>query len=149
MSPTRVTFYVLTGADSGSRLGYACRLAEKAYKLQHRIHAHAVDSSMARNLDELLWTFRQGSFVPHELLAQGGTPPLAPVTIGAADAEGQAEPPAADLLINLATEVPAFYRRFPRVAEIIDGSPAGREAGRARHRFYRAQGLEPETHEVA
>jgi DNA polymerase-3 subunit chi len=148
MSPTRVSFYVLTGAEPGSRLGYACRLVEKAYKLQHRIHAHAVDGAMARNLDELLWTFRQGSFVPHELLVPGGKPPLAPVTIGAADAAGAAEPPAADLLINLATEVPPFYDRYPRIAEIIDGTPAGREAGRARHRFYREQGLEPETHEV-
>lgn len=148
MSSTRVSFYVLAGAGPGSRLGYACRLAEKAYKLQHRIHAHAVDEAMARSLDELLWTFRQGSFVPHELLVQGGNAPLAPVTIGAADPAGQVEPPAADLLINLATEVPPFYGRFPRIAEIVDGSPAGREAGRARHRFYREQGLEPETHEV-
>lgn len=148
MSGTRVSFYVLTGPEPGSRLGYACRLVEKAYKLQHRIHAHAADGSMARSLDELLWTFRQGSFVPHEMLAPGGGHPLAPVTIGAAGDAGQAEPPAADLLINLATEVPAFYQRFPRIAEVIDGSPAGREAGRARHRFYREQGLEPETHEV-
>ncbi|MEQ1802162.1 MAG: DNA polymerase III subunit chi [Gammaproteobacteria bacterium] len=148
MSATRVSFYVLSDAESGSRLGYACRLVEKAYKLQHRIHAHAGDATMARNLDDLLWTFRQGSFVPHELLAAAGKAPLAPVTIGSADAAGQAEPPAADLLVNLATEVPAFYDRFPRIAEIIDGSPAGREAGRARHRFYREQGLEPETHEV-
>lgn len=149
MSPTRVSFYVLTGAEAGSRLGYACRLVEKAYKLQHRIHAHAADGSMAQHLDELLWTFRQGSFVPHELLAPGGAPPLAPVTIGSPDAAGPVDPPAAELLINLATEVPAFYHRFPRVAEIVDGSPAGREAGRARHRYYREQGLEPETHEVA
>jgi DNA polymerase-3 subunit chi len=146
MSATRVSFYVLGGADGGSRLGYACRLVEKAYKLQHRIHAHAEDDGMARQLDDLLWTFRQGSFVPHELLVPGSAPPLAPVTIGCAG--GPAEPPAADLLVNLASEVPAFYQRFARVAEIVDGSAAGREAGRARHRFYRAQGLEPETHEV-
>lgn len=148
MSATRVSFYVLTGAEATSRLGYACRLVEKAYKLQNRIHAHANDSAMARNLDDLLWTFRQGSFVPHELLAADGQPPRAPITIGSADAPVQPGPPAADLLINLATEVPAFYSRFPRVVEIIDGSPACREAGRARHRFYRDQGLEPETHEV-
>jgi len=148
MNPTRVSFYVLTGAESGGRLGYACRLVEKVYKLQHRIHAHALDGAMAKSLDELLWTFRQGSFVPHELLIPGGSPPRAPVTIGTADVTGQVDLPPADLLINLATEVPAFYTRFPRIAEIIDGSPAGREAGRARHRFYREQGLEPETHEV-
>ena len=147
MSATRVSFYVLSGAEPATRLGYACRLAEKAYKLQNRIHAHAGDSAMARRLDELLWTFRQGSFVPHELLPPVGQP-TAPITIGSAEADGPIEPPAADLLINLADEVPAFFNRYPRIAEIIDGSPTSREAGRVRHRFYRDQGLEPETHEV-
>jgi DNA polymerase-3 subunit chi len=52
-------------------------------------------------------------------------------------------------LINLASEVPGFFKRYPRIVEIIDGSAACREAGRARHRFYRDQGLEPETHEVS
>lgn len=147
MSATRVSFYVLSGAEPTTRLGYACRLAEKAYKLQNRIHAHAGDSAMATKLDELLWTFRQGSFVPHELLPPVGQP-MAPITIGSADADAPVEPPAADLLINLAHDVPAFFNRYSRIAEIIDGSPASREAGRVRHRFYRDQGLEPETHEV-
>jgi DNA polymerase-3 subunit chi len=149
MSATRVSFYVLNGAEPPSRLGFACRLVEKAYKLQNRIHAHAADGKMATALDDLLWTFRQGSFVPHELLADGGREPLAPVTIGFAESGPVSGLPPADLLINLAPEVPAFFNRFPRIAEIIDASPASREAGRARHRFYRAQGLEPETHEVA
>lgn len=153
MSATRVSFYVLSGAEPTTRLGYACRLAEKAYKLQNRIHAHAADSSMAKTLDVLLWTFRQGSFVPHEILSHDGQPrggqSASPITIGSADADGSIEPPAADLLINLADDVPAFFNRYPRIAEIIDGSPASREAGRVRHRFYRDQGLEPETHEVA
>ncbi|MBN8280936.1 MAG: DNA polymerase III subunit chi [Gammaproteobacteria bacterium] len=140
MSPPRVSFYVLDGAEPGARLGYACRLVEKVYKLNQRIHAHVADGGMARQLDELLWTFRQGSFVPHEVLAAGQSP-QAPVTIGA-----DGEPPAADLLINLAPDVPSFYSRFARVAEIIDDTPGCREAGRARHRFYRQQGLEPETH---
>ena len=157
MSATRVSFYVLGGAEPTTRLSYACRLAEKAYKLQNRIHAHARDIVMARALDELLWTFRQGSFVPHELLApagpqeggqQQGAQPTAPISIGSADADGRIEPPAADLLINLADQVPDFFNRYPRIAEIIDGSPASRESGRVRHRFYRDQGLEPETHEV-
>ncbi len=151
MGATRVSFYVLNGTDATTRLGYACRLTEKVYKLKNRIHAHARDAQMASALDVLLWTFRQGSFVPHELLAtssEAQAVSVAPVTIGSADA-GEAVPlPAADLLINLADEVPAFFDRFPRIAEIIDGSPAGREAGRARHRFYRDRGLEPETHEV-
>ena len=104
---------------------------------------------MAKSLDELLWTFRQGSFVPHELLTPGRRASTAPVTIGSADADGAgraARRGPADQ--SRRPRCPAFFNRYPRIAEIIDGSPAGREAGRARHRFYRDQGLEPETHEV-
>ncbi|MDP2323364.1 MAG: DNA polymerase III subunit chi [Gammaproteobacteria bacterium] len=145
MCAARVSFYVLSGTEAGARLSYACRLVEKAYKLQNRIHAHAGSASMAKVLDTLLWTFRQGSFVPHEILTPD-TLPTAPITIGG---EGNTAPPDADLLVNLADEVPGFFGRYARIAEIIDGSPACREAGRARHRFYREQGLEPETHEVS
>ena len=145
MSAARVSFYILGGTEPNTRLGYACRLVEKAYKLQNRIHAHTGDANMAKVLDTLLWTFRQGSFVPHELLIPDSQP-TAPITIGTAEIT---TPPDADLLINLAGEVPAFFTRYPRIAEIIDGSAACREAGRARHRFYRDQGLEPETHEVS
>ena len=148
MTAARVSFYVLGGTGLNTRLGYACRLLEKAYKLQNRIHTHTDDANMAQSLDTLLWTFRQGSFVPHELLSPDSQP-TAPITIGSAVPANGTGPPDADLLINLAAEVPAFYARYPRIAEIIDGSPAGREAGRARHRFYREQGLEPETHEVS
>lgn len=146
MTAPRITFYVLTGSEPGSRLGYACRLMEKAYKLEHRIHAHLPDDAAARALDELLWTFRQGSFVPHEVLGAESVTPAAPITIGT---PGTNAPPAADLLVNLATDVPEFFDRYGRVAEIVDGSATGREAGRARHRFYRGRGLEPETHEVS
>ena len=148
MSTTRVSFYVLSGAEPTTRLGYACRLAEKAYKLRNRIHAHASDAGMAQALDVLLWTFRQGSFVPHEMLTSSSHL-NSPITIGFTGISNTGEPPAADLLINLAIEVPAFFRQYARIAEIVDSSPASREAGRARHRFYRNQGLEPETHEVS
>ena len=148
VTATRVTFYVVSGTDRASRLGFACRLVEKVYKLQNRVHANAADAAMAKSLDDLLWTFRQGSFVPHELLGSGAQPPLAPVTIGTANDPAGNEPPAADVLLNLADDVPAYFDRFSRIAEIIDSSPAGRETGRARHRFYRDRGLQPETHEV-
>lgn len=140
---TRVAFYVLGATGPAARQGYACRLAEKAWRLDHRVHIHASSPGEAAELDDLLWTFRQGSFVPHEL-ATDGAPAAAPVTIGS----GDATPPEADLLINLADGVPPFHGRFARVAEIVDGTPECRAAGRRRHRLYREQGLEPETHEV-
>lgn len=140
---TRVAFYVLEAPDPGARLGYACRLIEKIFRLGQKVHACADAPATAQALDDLLWTFRQGSFVPHERLAPGMVPE-APVTIGL---PGE-PPPAADVLVNLAATVPGDFDRYARVAEILDGREESRAAGRERHRFYRSRGIEPETHKV-
>jgi DNA polymerase-3 subunit chi len=112
--------------------------------MQHRIHAHMGSSGQARELDELLWTFRQGSFLPHSL-STSATDAQAPITIGydePTDVSG-------DLLINLADAIPPFFDRFTRVAEIIDGTQESRRLGRERFSFYRDNGYEPNTHEIS
>lgn len=141
--PGRVEFYVLASADAGARLHFACRLAEKAYATGHRVHIHTDGAPGAAELDALLWTFRQGSFVPHEI-AGAGAAAESPVTIG----YGPATPCEAELLINLASEVPDFVERYPRVAEIVDASDDGRQLGRRRFRAYRERGREPATHNI-
>ncbi|CAK0771589.1 DNA polymerase III subunit chi [Gammaproteobacteria bacterium] len=61
---------------------------------------------------------------------------------------GHRQPPAGtrDMLLNLAWEVPGFFQHFAEILEPIDQDPAVREAGRARFRHYRTQGLEVLTH---
>jgi DNA polymerase III subunit chi len=139
----RIDFYVLPGAGERDRLLLACRLTEKAYGLDHRVYIHAADEHQARQLDELLWTFKQHSFVPHARYPVAADE-TAPVLIGV-DAEPDC---AAEVLINLADEVPAGYARFQRIAELVDQQPAVLEASRARFRFYREQGLEPHSHKL-
>ena len=55
-----------------------------------------------------------------------------------------------DVLINLdsSAEPPPFLSQVARVAAIIDGEPARRDAGRARFKAYRHMGLSPETHNL-
>ena len=142
----RVDFYVLPDADAGARLRFACRLTEKAYKLDNKTHAHVSGAAQARQLDELLWTFRQGSFIPHEIAdkAAESSTPLAPVTIGHHGEAGFS----GDLLINLADEIPPFFDQFARLAEIIDASVECRQRGRERFSFYRDNGYQPDTHKL-
>ena len=140
---THVDFYVLKSTEPSARLRFACRLTEKAYILSHRIYAHTGTEADAQGLNDLLWTFRSGSFVPHELVEPGRLP-AAPVTIGY-DANNTGE---GDLLINLSKQTPSFYAAFRRVAEIVDRSDGCREAGRQRFRFYRGQGCEIKTHQI-
>ena len=70
-----ITFYVLAGTDVGERLHTACRIISKAFQQKHNIYVHARDKAEAEQLDELLWTFRAESFIPHHLVGDGPTPP--------------------------------------------------------------------------
>lgn len=139
----RVDFYVLAG-QAPSRHHFACRLAEKAYKLDHTVHIHTADRQQAELLDDLLWTFRDGSFVPHELTGVTGSLSAAPVTIGF----DQAGTGGRDLLINLTDEVPDFAGTFPRVAELVTSDDQSRRMSRKRFLHYRELGAELQTHNI-
>ena len=139
---TRVDFYILADSGQSGRLNFACRLTEKAYGLQHRVYAHTASPQEAQAFDELLWTFSQGSFVPHALL-NSDTDQRTPVMIGTAGPQD-----GADLLINLTDSAPDFAARFERVAEIVGSDENSRQAGRERYRQYRDMGLEPVTHNI-
>lgn len=139
---TRVDFYILPGTAPQGRELLSCRLAEKAYKKGHSVYLHSESKPQAARIDELLWTFRAGSFVPHTLdPAAGESRP--PVVIGHGD-----DPAEADVLINLASTVPLFFSRFERVAEIVDQDDANRSSGRERYRFYRDRGYPLQSHKI-
>lgn len=137
----KIDFYILSGNDNEQRYRTACRLVEKAYTMAHRVHIHGDTVEFAKRIDALLWTFRDRSFIPHEITPEQGVQPA--VTIGYGWVPEQC-----DVLINLASEVPEFFSRFERVAEIIDQDESRRESGRKRYRDYRKQGFEPNHHKL-
>ncbi|MGH8193179.1 MAG: DNA polymerase III subunit chi [Woeseiaceae bacterium] len=140
----RVDFYVLNSTGELSRQTFACRLAEKAWRLSHSVHIQTAGRQEAGRLDELLWTFRDGSFVPHELVEHPGEDSEAPITIAfAADSLH-----AADLLINLTDRIPQELGSFPRVAEIVTSEDERRRHGRKLFAEYRSQGHSLETHKL-
>lgn len=144
---TRVDFYVLEDDAEQAREHFACRLAEKAWRMKHTIYLHAASPREAERLDALLWTFSDGSFLPHVLEKPGLDPALAaatPVRVGA----GPEPAFDAQLLVNLDGEVPLFFSRFERVAEIIAGGEQQRALGRERFRFYRDRGYTLATHKL-
>ena len=119
---TRVGFYVIQQAGEAQRLQVAARLADKAFHT-------------------LLWSFRPGSSLPHGLAGEPGSDLVA---------IGWGEEPAGhdDLLINLRLEVPAFFGRFHRVAEVVTQDNASLVALRESWRFYQARGYQLEKHDL-
>jgi DNA polymerase-3 subunit chi len=143
---TRIDFYVLDNPAAEARLLHACRLAETAVGQDQEVLINTASAAESARLDELLWTFSQGSFLPHCLLGEGRS-----AVEGEHIAIGCGQEPAAgraDLLINLALEVPEYFSRFQRVAEVVGGEAANKAAGRERFRYYRDRGYELQTHQV-
>ncbi|MEQ9562803.1 MAG: DNA polymerase III subunit chi [Woeseiaceae bacterium] len=139
---SKVDFYILADAGEAARYLFACRLAEKAYRLKNTVHIRTSDNGLATRLDELLWTFRDGSFVPHEISREGAARE-APVSIGAGDMSG-----GCDLLINLADAVPRDISAFARIAEIVSSDEDSKQRSRKRFSEYRDQGHTLDTHNI-
>jgi len=138
---TQVDFYIVPGDSPQDRLRFACRLTDKAYRLGNRVFIHTESAEQTRLLDDLLWTFQQNSFVPHGLYQDTADAPV----LLAHDAEPDAS---SQVLINLAAEVPLFFSRFERVAELVNEDPETRRAGRNRYGFYKERGYPLRTHEI-
>jgi DNA polymerase III subunit chi len=140
----RVDFYVLKSATAKQRWAFACRLIEKAYLLNLKVLVLNDTLGDAQALDELLWTFNERSFVPHQLCVdEQSLDPATPVHL----AVETANVPDADLLLNLGTALPADLLRFPRIAEVIDADEERRRTGRERFKAYRDMKLTVETHQ--
>jgi DNA polymerase III subunit chi len=138
----RVDIYLLETDDSATRRITACRLIEKIYRQGLTVFAQVENDEEAQRFDDLLWTFRQGSFVPHEPFRADSQE--APVVIGS----GPSVPGSQDVLINLSANLPEGYEIYPRIAEIVDQDPAIRSAGRLRYRQYQSQGMDIQTHQL-
>jgi DNA polymerase-3 subunit chi len=143
MTMPRIDFYVLSDAKENGRALLACRLADKAYSLGHTVYIAAASEARAAALDDLLWTFRQDSFVPHERYPLTSAE-RSPVLIGVSSpAEVNAQ-----VLINFTDALPDGFERYERVVELVDAHPEVLAKSRERFKQYRERGFTPETHKL-
>jgi len=144
---TRVDFYILPDDAADGRERFACRLAEKVYGMGHTLYLHTDSVEQAKQMDDLLWSYKESSFLPHAIEGDHGND-LPKILIGH-NAATPAEPHShCDVLINLAPDVPGFFSRFERVAELINQAEDLKVSGRERFKFYRDRGYQPETHKI-
>lgn len=137
---TRVDFYVLKDQDLSAMHRFACRLALKALSRGQKVHVHTESEADTQAFDALLWDYPEQRFVPHEI-CQGSTAVAAPISIGHSLPVERDE-----FLINLAGDIPEFFARFDRVAEIVVTSR--KKSGRDRYKHYRDRGYPLHHHEL-
>ena len=137
----RVDFYILSDGAGTDR--FACTMAAKAWSIGNRVHIHTPSEEMARIMDDLLWTFRDISFIPHEIY-NGINNVETPVTIGF----GNSFPDQSQVLINLDNKIPPLTSNFERIVEIVGGNETAKQHARRRYRQYKDEDYETYDHKI-
>ena len=140
----KVNFYVLSSQSEQGRQAFACKLAEKAFRLGFKTYILTNSLQQAQQMDNTLWTFRANSFVPHEIF-HDSLPNTANVVI-----IGTQQPPAPwqHTLINLSTGCPEQVAQAEQIFELLDNDETQKQAGRLRYRHYQTLGITPNTHKM-
>ena len=139
---SRVDFYVLSEESPDARLRYACRLAERAVEQGCYVYLQTPEP---QRLDDMLWTFNDRSFLPHEMFT-GGPASHARVMVMLGATAGPASH--RGLLINLTDAMPPDVNAYDRIAEIVDVDPERKRNARDRYKLYREQGCTMESHNL-
>jgi DNA polymerase-3 subunit chi len=171
-----VSFYILPTESLADRYLFACKLIEKAYRSGSFCYVLTDSAEQSRIIDDLLWTFRAGSFIPHQIYT-GEPPDIAKDGVYAASLPGTGAAVARDgvyaagspgasaaieqviligslnapeswqkVLFNLSSHYPDIGPQTERILEILDNSETTKAAGRDRYRRYQQSGMKVITH---
>jgi len=139
-----VSFYILPTESLQERYLFACKLIEKAYRSGSFCYVLTDNAEQGRHLDDLLWTFRAGSFIPHQLYT-GELPGFEKVIlIGSLNVPESWQ----QTVFNLSSHCPEEPGKMERILEILDNSEATKELGRNRYRHYQQLGFNLKTHKI-
>ncbi len=137
---TRIDFYQIGIKETV--MEFTCRLINMIYRRGHQVHVHTGHGDIAEELDKLLWSKDNSRFIPHEIYTKSG---FARIKISGHDIPDDHF----DVLINISEEIPDFFSRFERVAEIVPMNQEDRERARKNYRFYQDRGYQLEYHQVS
>lgn len=140
----QIDFYVLSKSDLQERLIFTCRLVEKVVKLGHKVIILTSDKQDSQSLDDLLWTFRPESFVPHKVLTEND---MEQSSVGITH-ETFCTLKSGDVLVNLSQNAPTNIDQFQRLVEIVVQDQSVLTSTRNHFAYYRDKGYAIETHNI-
>jgi len=123
-------------------LRLVCELARKANDANLSLLILARDTAQAEALDDLLWSFDEDAYIPHQIAGADDDEDEAPVLIATPDIDAASRP----LVLNLRDE--PYLGACDRILEVVPADPAARDPLRERWKQYKALGLELSKHDM-
>ena len=142
---TNVLFHHFESIERKDFLIYVCKLIEKGYKQNiNPIYIKTDTQKQAEEIDKILWTFRQESYIPHTLVDQDSNN-TQPVQIGWIDNEIED----AEAIINLSDGMPDISNHLKKIHEIIENIDEKKEKARERWKKYKSIGFNIKAYKVS
>lgn len=140
-SSLRIDFYLLKSEQLAAFRQTVCRLIEKAYQQNYQLCLLTPSENESQIFDDLLWTFREDGFIPHQIYSSENS---APILISHTSIPNQA-----NVVLNLAEQIiDVIPNNLQRLIEVVSAEPSKKQAARERYRQYRERGFEMFTHEI-
>jgi len=138
-------FYILSKEDEASRKLFACKISEKAYKMEKSIHISSPDKDYSKDLSKLLWSFKAESFLPHEIETKETkkNPKCILIT------HYKKITDESDVLINLSGMEVDECIKFKRIVEIILNKEDYKKEARERFVEFRDLGYKVNSHQMS
>ena len=138
----RIEFHILSTSGDDAKLRHACQVVEQLHQQQKPVFVYVDSEATAQKFDEVLWSFRDQAFIPHEVCTmQSPTHPRISVLIGTGTIPTAFKP----VLINLTDTAPPQSDNTSHMIEIVDASATHKQLARERYKQYRDQGHQLET----
>ncbi|MEM7357772.1 MAG: DNA polymerase III subunit chi [Pseudomonadota bacterium] len=144
----QVDFYIIANQVVDAKFKLASRLSNKLVRMQQKALLVTDNSAASKQLDQIMWSFSDTSFVAHDCLASTPSPQSSIHIRELDDTADQALANDYDVLVNLSSEIPVYSHHFSRIAEIVDADEQAKTQARERFKSYKEEGFELKTHTI-
>jgi DNA polymerase-3 subunit chi len=142
----QVEFHILSNTGVEAGIEHACQLVDQACQQQQTVFVRVDSEAVAQRIDELLWTFRDQAFIPHEIITASS--PSNPRIVALIGIDEISPATFHSLLINVSNAFPSQIDGMHHVIEVVDTDPLHKQQARERYKLYRDKGYQLETHNI-
>ena len=133
MTPRKVDFYIYELSDYQFYQRLVCNLVEEAYNQENNILLLCENEESCETFDELLWTFKDVSFIPHEKKLKNK------ILTQHINLTKKKHP---SILMNLTYSFPDSFETHDRVIEMSGYDEESRQKARLNFKRYKTMNFE-------
>jgi len=143
----QVDFYILPDDQPASLQHYVCKLAEQAWLAGQRVLIQTDSANDSQQLDELLWSIRSDSFIPHGIATLEAVDQQQPILIS----HQKVNDTQFHYVVNISSR-PAditpenMPEKSLKIDEILNQNEDRKQTGRQLYKTYRALGYQLQHH---